>query len=189
MNEAEEALLPGWSHRIRMLFSSRLWKSFLLVFGIPVLLFGIVVSFVSGTGDGLVVLFGGMGLFGLLWAMVGAIVDLTGGFTAAYLVTARGVHFRLGKGARGAAEAATLLGILARSSSGTGAGMLALSEQDGFIAWSGIRKLTISDRSRYVQIRGSFGSKPIGIYCTEQNFSKVCDIIQAHLTQAREPTP
>lgn len=186
MNEAEEALLPGWSHQIRMLFSARLWKSFLLVFGIPALLLSIVVSFASGPGDGMVVLFGGLGLFGVLWALVGAIVDLTGGFTAAYLVTDRGVHSRLGKGARGAAEAATLIGILARSPSGAGAGMLALSEQDGFIAWSDIRKLTISDRSRYVQIRAGFGSKPIGIYCTEQNYSVVRDLIQEHLAQVEK---
>jgi hypothetical protein len=171
-----------------MLFSARLWKSFLLVFGIPVLLLSLVVSFASKPGDGMVVLLGGLGLFGLLWAMVGAIVDLTEGFTAAYLVTDRGVHFRLGKGARGAAEAATLIGILARAPSGAGAGLLALSEQDGFIAWSDIRKLTISDRSRYVQIRARFGSKPIGIYCTEQNFVAVCGLVRAHLPQAREST-
>jgi hypothetical protein len=185
MNEAEEALLPGWSHQIRMLFSARLWKSFVYVFGIPVLLLSIVMTFASKPGDGMVVLLGGLGLFGLLWALVGAVVDLTGGFTAAFLVTDRGVHFRLGKGARGAAEAATLIGILARSPSGAGAGMLALSEQDGFIAWSDIRKVTISDRSRYVQIRAGFGSKPIGIYCTEQNFSAVCDLIQARRAQVK----
>jgi hypothetical protein len=130
-------------------------------------------------------LFGGLGLFGVLWALVGAIIDLTGGFTAAYLVTDRGVHFRLGKGARGAAEAATLIGILARSPSGTGAGLLALSEQDGFLAWSDIRKLTINDRSRYVQIRAGFGSKPIGINCTDQNFSLVCDLIRARRAQVK----
>ena len=185
MNETEEALLPGWSYRIRMLFSARLWKSFLLVFGIPVLLLSIVMSFASKPGDGMVVLLGGLALFGFLWALVGAVVDLTGGFTAAYLVTDRGVHFRLGKGARGAAGADTLIGVLARSPTGTGAGMLALSEQDGFIAWNAIRKLTISDRSRYVQIRASFGSKPIGIYCTEQNFAVVCDLIRTHRTQIK----
>ena len=67
-----------------MLFRLRLWKSFLLVFGIPVPLFGIVVTFVSGPRDGVVVL----GLFAVLWAVVGAVIDGAGGFTASYLVTA-----------------------------------------------------------------------------------------------------
>lgn len=179
MSDAEEALLPGWSHRIRMLFSARLWKSFLLVLGIPVVLLGIVMSFVSGPDDGLTVILGGLGLFGLLWAVVGAVIDLSGGFTAAYLMTNWGLHFRLGKGARGAADAATLVGALAGSAGGAGAGILARSEQDAFVAWSDIRKVTISEGGRYIQVRAGLGSKPIGIYCTEQNFHRVCEIVRS----------
>jgi hypothetical protein len=179
MNETEYALLPGWSVRIRMLSSARLWKSFLLVFGIPVTLISVVVSFAAGTDQGIIVLLGGWGLFAFLWAAVGVIIDASGGFTAAYAVTNRGVHSSLGRGSRGAADAATLLGVLARSPGAVGAGLLARSEQDAFIAWNDVRRVTISQRSRYVQIRAGFGSKPVGIYCTEENFSPVCDIVRA----------
>jgi hypothetical protein len=162
-----------------MLFSARLWRSFLLVFGIPVVLLGIVVSFVSGVGDGTTVILGGVGLFGLLWAVVGAVIDVTGGFTASYLLTNMGVHFRLGKGARSAADAAVLVGTLARSAGGAGAGLLARSEQDAFIAWIDVRKVTVSERDRYIQVRAGLGSKPVGIYCNHENFPQVRDLLHA----------
>ncbi|MBL0172116.1 MAG: hypothetical protein IPP90_15600 [Gemmatimonadaceae bacterium] len=178
MNDTEQVLLPGWSHRIRMLTSGRLWKSFVLVFGIPVTVIAIIVAFTVQPSDGMLVLAGGLSLFAVLWALVGAIIDVSGGFTAAYVLTDRGVHFQLGKGSRGAADAATLLGAFARAPGAVGAGLLARSEQEAFIAWSAIRKVTVRARSRYVQIRAGLGSKPVGIYCTEQNFTTVCDLIR-----------
>lgn len=179
MNDVENVLIPGWSYRIRMLSSARLWKSFVYVFGIPVTLIAVVVALTVGTNTGMIALLAGLGAFAFLWALVGAIIDISGGFTAAYVVTDRGVHFRLGKGSRGAADAAALAGLMAASPVATGAGLLARSEQDAFIAWSDVRKVTISERSRYVQIRAGFGSKPVGINCTEENFPAVCAVIRA----------
>jgi len=179
VNDVEQVLLPPWSHRIRMFTSARLWKSFLLVFGIPATLLSLVVAFTSGIENGTIVLFATWGVLAFLWALVGAIIDVTGGFTAAYVVTSEGVRFRLGKGARGAADAATMVGVLAGSTAAAGAGLLARSEQDAFIAWRDVRKVTIRERSRYIQIRAGLGSKPVGIYCTEQNFLPLCALVRA----------
>ena len=63
-----------------------------------------------------------------------------------------------------------------------------MAEQDAFLAWGDVRKVTISDRSRYLLIRAGFGSKPVGIYCTEENFSNVCAIVRAHTAQ-EPPAP
>ena len=178
MHDTEELLLPGWTVRIRMLVSARLWKSFVLVFGIPVTLFSVVVALASGAYDGLIVLVGGLALFAFLWAAVGIVIDVTGGFTAGYAVTNRGVHFRLGKGARGAADAATLIGLLSRSPAAIGAGLLASAEQGAFIAWRDVRKVTIDARSRYIQVRAALGSKPVGIHCTEENFARVRHVVR-----------
>ena len=184
MNGPEVPLLPGWSHRIRMVSSARLWKSFLLAFGIPAVLLGIVVALVSGPADGATVVVGSVVLFAVLWAIVGAVIDVGGGFTAAYLLTTEGIHFTMGRGAKGAANVAALVGVMARSPGGAGAGLLARSEQEAFLAWNDIRKVTISEGGRYIQVRAGFGSKPIAIHCTEANFLSVRDHIRARATTA-----
>jgi hypothetical protein len=164
-----------------MLASARMWKNFLLAFGIPAVVLGVVTAFIGGPGLGGTVIAGSVLLFAVLWAVVGAVIDIAGGFTASYLLTNKGIRFTMGRGARGAADAAALIGVLAESSGGAGAGLLARAEQFAFLAWSDLRKVTINESSRYIQVRAGLGSKPIGIYCTEENFPRVRDLVRVRM--------
>jgi hypothetical protein len=186
MDTRETLLVPGWTVHIRMLGSARLWRSFVLVFGIPVTVLSVVVTFAANARDGLIVFAGALALFAALWGVVGVVIDATGGFIAGYLVTDRGVHFRLGKGARGAAGAAALLGVASKAPGAAGAGLLAAAERDAFIAWGDVRRVTVDSKGRYLELRAGLGSKPVGIHCTEANFAPVCDLVRAAVPSARE---
>lgn len=179
MDATEEPLLLQWSYNIKMLFSARMWKTFLFIFGIPLLLLGTFLMFVAKVSDGLIAIFGGFAFFTVLWTITGVIVYLFGGFKAIYTVTNKGVYFASGKGTRNTVKAVTLIGVLAGKPGMVASGMLAGSEQDIFIAWSDIAKVKISEKGRFIEIRSRRAIKPIGLYCTAETFSPMRDLIRS----------
>jgi hypothetical protein len=186
MAAEEEQVLMQWHSKIRMLFSKRLWKMFLLVFGIPVLLLAILVAFVASPADGVLAFGGGLALFAVIWALVGVVVDIGGGFSAFYSITDKGVHFASGKGARAAAGIATAAGLMAGKPGMAGAGMLARAEQDAFMSWDSIGKVSVSDGSFYIELHGKSVTKPIGLYCTPENFRDVRDLLLGRVVNTRD---
>ena len=122
--------------------------------------------------------------FAVIWAAVGAVFDIAGGFHASYTITSKGIYFSSGKTEKDIADAVTVLGILSGSAGRTGAGLLARSEQDAFIGWSEVRKVKIREGKCYIFVRKGFGSKPIGLYCTEENFRPVLQAIRSHSPSA-----
>ncbi|MBS0337738.1 MAG: hypothetical protein JSS40_13140 [Proteobacteria bacterium] len=185
MAAEEGQVLMQWHSKVRMLSSKRLWKMFLLVFGIPALLLGILVSFIADPATGALACGGGFALFAVVWALVGVAVDLGGGFSASYVVTDKGVHFASGKGARAAAEIAAVGGLLAGKPGMAGAGMLARAEQDTFLAWDAIGKVSVSDGSFYIELRGKSAAKPVGLYCTPENFHSVRELVLGRVVAGR----
>jgi hypothetical protein len=181
----EEQVLLQWHQKVKMLFSRRLWKMFLLVFGIPALVLGILVAVLATPRDGALAFGGGLVLFAVLWALVGVVVDLGGGFSAFYTLTDKGAYFASGKGARAAASLATVGGMLAGSPGATGAGLLARAEQDAFLAWDSIGKVTVSEDGLYIELRGRSATKPIGLYCTPENFTAVRDLVRGKVPAGR----
>lgn len=178
-SDVKEEVLSAWTHPIKMLFSGRLWKTFLLVFGIPAAALGVFLMFIAGVTVGLLAFAASVVFFGLVWAIVGVVVDLSGGFEASYVVTNEGVYFKSGKKAQAAANLATVAGALTGSPGLTGAGLLAKSERGAFLAWKNIRKVRIDDSDKYIEIRGGFGSKPIGLYCPMEGFQRIRDLVRA----------
>jgi hypothetical protein len=177
--ESEENLFH-WNARIRMLFNPILWRSFLLVFGIPTVLLaaGLNVAFCS-VENALLMALGLFTFFFVIWTITAIVVDLIGGFQAKYLITTKGIYFESGKAEKATADAAVVVGVLTGSTGAARAGLLARSEQSSFIDWMRVKKVTIRLSRRYIALRGAFGSKPIGLYCTEENFPKVLETVRA----------
>jgi hypothetical protein len=177
--EPEENLFQ-WNARIRMLFNPILWRSFLLVFGIPTVLLAAGLSVAFGSVENaLLMALGLFTFFFVIWIITAIVVDLIGGFQAKYLITTKGIYFESGKVEKATANAAVVVGALTGSSGAAGAGLLARSEQSSFIDWKRVKKVTVRPSSRVITVRGGFGSKPIGLYCTEENFHKVLETVRA----------
>ena len=176
-----EEVLFRWDHKIKMLFNPVLWGSFVACFGIPAVLLGIGLTF---TGNMKVAVFLPAGLivfFAVIWVLTGIVIDLGGGFFASFVISSKGIYFSSGPGAKAAANAATVIGVLAGSATGAGAGLLARSEQDAFLAWEKLKKVKVRKSIRYIFVRGGFGNKPIGLYCNKENFEQVLALVQSKL--------
>ena len=176
--EAEKVLLK-WDHNIKMLFNPVLWGSFWACFGIPAILLGIGFSFTGNMKVAVLLPAGLIAFFAVIWFITGIVIDLGGGFSASFVITSRGIYFSSGPGAKKAADIATVIGALAGSVSGAGAGLLARAEQDNAISWGKIKKVKVRKGMRYIFVRGGFGNKPIGLYCNQENFEQVLALVQS----------
>ena len=175
----KEEILFKWDHNIKMLFNATLWKTFFMIFGIPITLIGLFLKFVGKVHPVLLPMAGIFAFFFVIWIIAGIMIDLMGGFYAKYVITSKGIYFASGKKERAIADAATVVGVLAGSLGATGAGMLARSEQDAFVEWTKVKKVKVNAGSRYVFIREGFGNKPIGLYCNKENFEQVRALVQS----------
>ena len=176
--EKEEVLFK-WDHQIKMLFNPVLWGNFVACFGIPITLLGLFLKFVGKVHPIFLPMVGILAFFAVIWFITGIVIDIGGGFAASFVITSRGIYFTSGPGSKKAADIATVIGLLAGSASGTGAGLLARAEQDNAVEWEKIKKVKVRKGMRYIFVRGSFGNKPIGLYCNKENFDQVLALVQS----------
>ena len=177
----QEQVLLQWPGRVRVLTNPAVWRNILLCFGIPCLLVGFLFLAISGeAGTSFLVAAGMFFFFMLLFACIGLVVDLCGGFRVLFTLTNRGVWSHGGKAAKAASATAVVGGLVAGSTAAVGAGLLAKSEQAVFIPWSEVSKVKVNPWRRHVLIKGGFLQKPIGLYCTPENFAGVVAILREH---------
>ena len=174
-----EIILFKWSRQIKMLFNPILWGTFVVCFGIPAILLGIGFSFTGNYKTSVFFALGLIAFFAVIWILTGIVIDLAGGFSTSFVITNRGIYFSSGKGANTAANVASVIGVFAGSASIAGAGFLARSEQDRAIQWKDVKKVKVRKGMRYIFVREGFGHKPIGLYCTKENFEPVLALIKS----------
>jgi hypothetical protein len=175
--------LPGnvlleWPARIFVLRNRSLWFGFLVGFAVPSILMGLIFALLGTVEDGLLLGSGLLLLFLLISIIIGAVIDLCGGFRAVFRLTEEGVESLAGKATKHTAQLAGLSGLVAGSVGAIGAGLAAREETHVSIPWQEIRSLTVRESDHYIQVRGTRGSKPIGLYCTPQNYHKVLRVLQ-----------
>ena len=175
---AAEPLIPPWTLRVRTLFNRVTWGALPLVLRIPLAFLTVLIGFVATWKEAFLLAAGLGAFFVVLWAISCAILDLLGGLEASYLLSERGIHFAMGRRSRDVADAVAVVGALAGSATTAGAGLLARSEQEADITWREIRRVRVVEKARYVEVRGRLLSKPIGIYCTPENFEAVREIVR-----------
>ena len=176
----DERLLMSWENRVKLLMNPTIWSSMLLVIGIPSGLLGLFFTLLTGQLEYLVfVPLACLGGLLAIFVLVALVIDAFGGMKATFYLTTHGVRFVSGKGASAAATAAFLAGLLAGKPGLTGTGLLAESEQHVFISWSDISTIQIKAARHYILIKRGWGDRPIGLYCTPENFRPVMDTLRA----------
>ena len=183
-DEVEQALLM-WPTRVRVLLNPIVWTSVVLGFGIASCLTGILVAALVRSFWGLLMGVGGFVLFMVIFIGIGIVVDLFGGFRVTFALTSAGVRSVAGKGTAAASSAAVWGGILAANPAAMGAGLLARSEKNVFIPYGEVMKVKVSTGRRYILVKGSFGQKPIGLYCKPENFQQALGILKERCPSAR----
>ena len=172
--------LLSWETRIGVLGNGQLWMTMLMVFGISSGLLGVLVGFISkNLLNALLVPLVGTGGFMFLFMLVGAVIDLAGGFAVVFVLSQGGARSIAGKLAKNLTGAAVVASLLTGKSGALGAALLAESEQNVFIPWSEVTRVKVKSGRRYIELRGGWGDKPIGLYCTPQNYAEVLEIIRS----------
>ena len=181
----EETVLHSWESSVHVLTNPSAWSGVALSLGGGALGLGILFTFISKSIKGLYVaaaIFGGLMC---IFVLVGGIIDIFGGFRVNFILTNLGLRSISGKGARAAAGAAVVGGIIAGNLAAIGAGKLAESEQNIFIPYNEVTKVKVNQRRRYILVRGDWSQKPIGLYCNNDNFASVLLILKENCSSAQ----
>jgi hypothetical protein len=173
--------LITWDSQIRVLGDASVWSSMLMAVGIPSVLFGVFVAVITKQPEyaAYVPLAFTSAVF-TIFIIVGAVIDLFGGFRVTFVLTRDGVGSLSGKGAKAVSTAAFAVGVLGGSVGALRAGRMAKSEQNVFIPWKAITNIRINPRRRTILIRGGWLDKPISLYCEAANIAAVTAIVRDH---------
>ncbi|MDI3540298.1 MAG: hypothetical protein PWR29_655 [Methanolobus sp.] len=123
--------------------------------------------------------------FGYLLLMIGLLFLFTAVFIViyygnsymlSYTVDEKGVRTLTRKEQRSRNRVANTLliiaGMLSRSPSVAGAGMIAAGRQDQFLRWKDVRKVVFHPKYHTIVLRGGYGIKSI-IFCTQERYDPV----------------
>ncbi|OPY43828.1 MAG: hypothetical protein A4E40_00010 [Methanoregulaceae archaeon PtaU1.Bin059] len=162
-----------------------------LIFFVLIFLIGSVLALVTANiyvlymflaiGIILIVLFLVISLI-MEWAMQGGL-EIDG------IINSRGVAHRVGKTSRKISRGGLIIGSIAAlggSRSGTvvmGGSLISLSQENTSIRWNDIRSVRTYPGERLIVVRDASLINPVALYCTEENFAQVLDIIRKHAPQ------
>jgi hypothetical protein len=136
------------------------------------------------TGEqGLFILFLVLGGFlALLFLLVMLVLQLVtgGGLATTFFISSEGVGYRAGSTTRALNRASAAGGVLLGSAGGTGAGLLAMSQECSVLAWGEIRYISVYPSVRSLVFRSPWLIGPVVLYCTEENFSRVQEMVRTY---------
>jgi hypothetical protein len=180
-----EAVVLSWENDIRILGNPAVWRGVLLAFGVACGLGAVFFAVISQSLWGLAVGAAAFAGFVILFTLIGAIIDLFGGFHVKFALTTAGVRSGAGKGAAAAAGTAFWAGVLSGKPGLAGAGLLARSERDAFIPYAEVTQAKFRKRSRLIEVKGGFLQKPIGLFCQPETYQPAEDCLRKMCPSAR----
>jgi len=181
----DESVLYTWKTSVHVLSNPSAWSGVSISLGGGALLLALLFCVISKSFKGIYL---GAAIFAglmIIFIVVGGVIDLFGGFRVQFIVSSLGIRSLSGKGAKAAAGAAVVGGILTGNPAAAGAGKLAESEQDVFIPYPEIKRIKVSQRRRYILVKGGWAQKPIGLYCNPDDFSAICDLLRRQCPSAQ----
>lgn len=180
------AKTPGnalaWSRVVPLITNPVVVKDLFLVLFIPALLAGILLTVIIGdTAMLLLFLAVAAGIY-ILGLVIMAVLQLgtKGGLNTFFYISDEGVASKVGKGTVILNRVSTLGSLTMGSAAGTGAGLLAISEEANTLFWENIRYVTIHNGVKMIVLRSPYLISPIALYCTEKNFPVVVEMIRKY---------
>ncbi|MGD0282214.1 MAG: hypothetical protein ABSB95_07620 [Dissulfurispiraceae bacterium] len=185
-SQKAEHLLCAWENQVKVLNNPLAWSGFIWAFGIACSFFGILFGFITKNAlTGLLVTGVSFAGFISLVFIIAMGIDLSGGLKTRFAITSKGIRSSRGKGSRAAADAAFWMGVATGNPTGVAAGMQAKREQDIWMSHSDVATVSIRSNKNIILVRGGFLQKPIGLYCTVENFKEVEEILRKNCSKAK----
>ena len=175
----DERLLLVWDSRVRLLRNPVFLAHMAIAFVGGAAFVGFLVAGASGRlATASVATLAVLCVFGPIVALVLFVVDLGGGAPMTFRLTSGGIWCHQGHRADAAATATTVGGLLAGSPGTVGAGLLAKAEQDVFIAWDQVSRVTRWSRGTLILVGRHSGLKPIGLWGTAAMIEDALSVIR-----------
>lgn len=147
---------------------------------------GLIFWLITGAQDMLLMFI----IIGAFLAVVFLVVMLVlqlvtgGGLATSFFISNEGVAHKAGSTTRNLDTAATVGSVLLGSMSGTGAGLLAMSQECNTLEWNDVRYISVYRSVRSVVFRSQYLISPVVLYCTEENFETVLSMIRSYAPPA-----
>jgi hypothetical protein len=174
--------LLTWNRKIPLITNPWL---VLQCIGIPLgiaLVFGTLFSLISDSWDMLVlflIIAGGLAFLMLLIMLVLQLVT-GGGLETTFFISDEGVAHQAGSMTRTLDRVSTGGSAVLGSLSGTGAGMLAISQENNMLIWEDVRYISLYPGVRSLVLRSRYLISPVVLYCTEENYSRVLSMVKKY---------
>jgi hypothetical protein len=174
-----------WEYTIPF-FSWYVMRIFVVFFTAPIILFAAIILLSEGVRDIRFEQFtpdiyyaGLLFLIFIFLSLVVTFLIFKDGFNYKYIVNQKGVYQITGSREKKINRLAVIIGILGKSATTTGAGLLSYSGEERFISWKEAKVININHKKRYIHFsRGRIAIGPIGMFCTPQNFKDVTLLIE-----------
>ncbi|MDO9324259.1 MAG: zinc ribbon domain-containing protein [Methanoregula sp.] len=175
--------IVSWSRKIPLITNP--WLVLQCIF-IPLGIGLVMGSFLSlitrGEWDLLILmLILGAGLGVLMLIIMLVLQSVTGGgLETEFFISDEGVAHKAGGTTRTldrvSAGGSAVLGSL----SGTGAGLLAMSQENNVLAWDEVRYVSVYRSVRSIVFRSKYLISPVVLYCTDENFPQILAMVKKY---------
>jgi hypothetical protein len=181
-----QAGTPGeflnWNRKIPLITNPYLVLQCILIpLGIAIVIGGFL-SLVTGSGEMLVlflIISAGLSMLMLLIMLVLQLVT-GGGLDTEFFISDEGVAHKAGSSTRALNRASTGGSVVLGSLSGTGAGLLAMSQENSLLRWEDVRYISVYHSMRSMVFRPRYLISPVVLYCTEENFPAILVMVRKY---------
>jgi len=144
---------------------------------------GIFFSLITGGEWDMLILFLILGsVLALLFLVIMLVLQIVtgGGLETEFFISDEGVAHRAGSTTRALDRVSAGGSAVLGSMSGTGAGLIAISQENTMLRWVDVRYVSLYPRVRSMVFRSKYLISPVVLYCTEENFPLVRAMVKKY---------
>ena len=175
--------LLNWNRKIPLITNPYLVLQCICIpLGIAIVM-GSFLSIITGEEWDLLLLFLilGTGLSALMLLIMLVLQLATGGgLETEFFISDEGVAHKTGNTTRALDRASAGGSVVSGSLSGTGAGLLAMSQENNVIIWKDVRCVSVYRSVRSIVFRSKYLISPVVLYCTEENFPVIRAMVKKY---------
>jgi len=173
----------SWSRKIPLITNPYLVLQCIFIpFGIAIVM-GSFLSIITGGEWTLLILFliigAGLSVLFLVVMLVLQVVT-GGGLEMEFFISNEGVAHKAGSTTRALDRVSAGGSVVLGSMSGTGAGLLAMSQENNVLAWEEIRYVSVYRSVRSIVFRSKYLISPVVLYCTDENFPAILAMVKKY---------
>jgi hypothetical protein len=183
--EAEGNLtgLVTWNRKIPLITNPWLvLQGIFIPLGIGVVC-GVFFSLITGGEWDMLTLFLILGAgLSVLFLIIMLVLQLVtgGGLETEFFISNEGVAHMAGRTTRALDRISTGGSVVLGSMSGSGAGLLAISQENNTLAWEEVRYVSVYRSVRSIVFRSKYLISPVVLYCTEKNFPEILAMVKKY---------